>query len=499
MAPESRLVAVLRIRTLIAELSEPEFSAFMSRIWRVVGREQILSLLFNPLLKQQSSSAVNQNADVNINDQSSNRLIEITRIASDIIQHRDTKWNPRTKPKITDIPSTLIGEIASFLELAEYISFSKTNRNVFVGCNSPNRLQKLCLKAIQDYGLVPLRQFPQIKCLEFYLEQISQFTVNNGERFGQCNQLKALVIPGHVGSISGLDVLISDSSRCFSTVRSLSLTLHSPVEPDKLIQLLSKFEDLEDLTLYCCHITAQLSSRALSLVCPKIKGFQSLTLDGSIQPILDAWQSRLEMLKLHFWSPSNYASSTVRELSFHGIDAQQVNSLLNISKSLRQIEWIPFNHIRFDRNPSFNKQDIEYIIKRCILEQELLKVLRVSTSGHFDAVCSGIHHGLYLTKKRKRKLIQITLNVDVREIRNAEEFICNISRIINVIGMSQIMDWMICVDANSGRQCFDWESMKMALKGLMESLKMPVLLLKGTERGFVVGNNIKMKRQSMRL
>ena len=121
MALESRLVAVLRIRTLIAELSELEFSAFMSRIWRVFGREQILSLLFNPLLKQQSSSGVNQNADVNIDNAPSNRLTEISRIASDIIRNRETKSNPRTKPNITNIPSPLIREIASFLELPEHV------------------------------------------------------------------------------------------------------------------------------------------------------------------------------------------------------------------------------------------------------------------------------------------------------------------------------------------------------------------------------------------
>ena len=164
----------------------------MSRIWRVVGREQILSLLFNPLLKQHSSSGVNQNVDINIDDQSSNRLTEITRIASDIIRNRESTSTARITPNITNIPSSLIGEIASFFELPEYISFSRTNRNVFVGCNSPNRLKMLCLTEtvtnVQDYSLVPLQRFPQITCFEFNLKQISQFTVTNGQRFGDCNQ-----------------------------------------------------------------------------------------------------------------------------------------------------------------------------------------------------------------------------------------------------------------------------------------------------------------------
>ena len=49
-----------------------------------------------------------------------------------------------------------------------------------------------------------------------------------------------------------------------------------------------------------------------------------------------------------------------------------------------------------------------------------LEYFFISTRGYFDAICSGIQRGLYLTKKRKREQMEIGLNVNVQEISNAE-------------------------------------------------------------------------------
>ena len=369
-------------------------------------------------------------------------------------------------------------------------------------CNSPNRLQKLILDRITDYSTVPLKQFPQIRLLRFNLKQISEFKVVNGQRFGFCNQLENMIIGGKDSTISDINLLLNDSSRCFSSIRSLTLLMFresSKLQPDAVIQILSKFDKLARFQMYGAQWHAPLSSHPLSLVCPEIKEFMCLA-SVSSTPVLEAWKGRIDTLTIDRFALDipEYDISTVKRLCFFYFEISQIDSLLNLSKSLGEISWIPNGGT--PPNPPLNGQHVENVMKRCIVDQEPLEYLYISTRGHFEAICSGIHSGLYLTKKRKRKQFEIVLDVYVREISNAEEFVCRIAKIINVIGMSNIGEWIICVDANRsgvGQQYFDWKLMKLAVTDLLRSLQINVLLVKGTKMGFVLGNGYKMKRHDM--
>ena len=173
MASATPLVSVLKFKSLNARLLDTEFDTFMSKMWRIVGREEILKLLCTPFLKESNDAPV-------VNGGRSNLLDTMTTITSDIIQDRDTNSNPRTKPNINNMPSCLVGTVASFLNQWDYIDFSTTNRKIYVDCNSPNRLQQLILDRCNDYSTVPLKQFLQIRFLKFNLKQISEFKVVKG-------------------------------------------------------------------------------------------------------------------------------------------------------------------------------------------------------------------------------------------------------------------------------------------------------------------------------
>ena len=495
MASVTPLVSVLKFESLNARLMDTEFDTFMSRMWKIAGREEILKLLCTPLLKGSDEAPV-------VNQGRSNLLDTMTTITSDIIQDRDRNSNPRSKPNINNMPSWLVGSIASFLDQWRYIKFSRLNRKIYVDCNSPNTLQNLSLIQCSDYSTVPLKQFPQIRFLKFKLKQISEFKVVNGQRFGFCNQLETMVIRGNNSTVSDINLLINDSSRCFSSIRSLTLEEFqgsSKLDPGAAIQILSKFDKLAHLKMHVVQSEAPLSSHPLSLVCPEIKEFMSLS-SNSITPILDAWKGRIDTLTIDRLALNipNYDISTVKRLYSFCFDIPQIDSLLNLSKSLREISWIPNSGA--PPYPPLNGQRVENVLKRSIVDQVSLEYFHVSTRGHFGAICSGIHNGLYLTKKRKRKQFEIAFDVDVREISNAEEFVCYFAKIINVIGMSSIEEWIICVDAHRGwigQQHFDWKPMKLAVTDLLRSLQMKVQLVKGTKMGFVLGNGYKMKRHDM--
>ena len=66
-----------------------------------------------------------------------------------------------------------------------------------------------------------------------------------------------------------------------------------------------------------------------------------------------------------------------------------------------------------------------------------------------------------------------------------------------MLGMSDIEEWIICVEATEDKedpQFFEWTEMKVAVDDLLQSLQVKVTLLKGTQEGFVVGKDCKMKR-----
>ena len=495
MSSLTPLVSVLKFKSLNARLMDTEFDTFMSRLWKIVGREEILKLLCTPFLKESNDA-------LTVNEQDSDLLDAVTRITADIIRGRQTKSNPLTKPNINNMPSCLVGTIASFLTQRSYIKFSRTNRKVYVDCNSPNMLQRLRLIQCSDYSTVPLERFPQIKCLKFNLKEISEFKVVNGQRFGFCNQLENMIIHGKDSSITDINLLINDSSRCFSSVRSLTLAWFrgsSKLDPAAVIQILSKFNKLAHFKMYVAETRAPLGSHPLSLLCPEIKEFMSFGSD-SITPALAAWKGRIDTLTIGYPARNipNYDISAVKRLCFVSLKIPEIDSLLNLWKSLREISWIP--NVNTPPYPSLNGQQVENVAKRCIVDQVSLEYLYVSTRGHFGAICSGIHDGLYLTKKRNRKQFEIALDVDVREISNAEEFVCSISKIIHVIGISNIEQWMICVDphrGSMGQQFLDWKPIKLAVNDLLRSLQMQVQLVKGTKMGFVLGNGYKMIRHNM--
>ena len=495
MASVTPLVSLLKFKSLNARLMDTEFDTFMSKMWRIVGREEILKLLCTPCLKESDIAPL-------VNEGGPNLLNTMTTITSDIIQDRDRNSNPRTKPNINNMPSCLVGTIASFLTQSHYIRFSRTNRKVYVDCNSPNSLQKLTLLQVTDYSTVPLKQFPQIKCLKFNLKQITGFKEIDGQRFGDCNQLKTLIIDGNDSTNSDVNLFINDSSRCFSSIETLTLarfTKSSKLQPDAVLRILSKFGKLVHFQMYAAQSEAPLSSHALSLVCPEIQEFTSIA-SSHCEHVLEAWKGRIETLTIGGPTDdiSTYDISAVKRLCVLALKIPKIYLLLNSSKSIREISWIP--NTNTPPRPPLKGQQIAYIIKKCIVDQVSLEYLYVSTRGHFESICSGIHFGLYLTKKQKRKQFEIALNVDVREISKAEEFVCCISKIINVIRVSNIEDWMICVDAHRGsmgQQYFNWKQMKVALTDLLRSLQMKVKLVKVTQTRFALGENPNMKRHSM--
>ena len=416
----------------------------------------------------------------------SDSLTTMTSLVSDILQKRSVSTANHSQMKFNDIPSPLVGEIASYLHQKTYAGFSRTSRKVFVSCNSPNTLRNMDLTKVTDYTAIRLEQFPHLNHLVFNLKRISQFNDKNGQRFHGNKQLRSLLIYGDGSTSSDMNVLASDSSPCFASVRCLAFREFiggAAMNFDIFVKMLAKFRYLTHLLALQIAIVpiATLSADKLRTVCPDIVDLNSFSTASRLTEIMvAAWGSRLHTLSVDSALPdiSNNDMSGLKRLFVASLHIRDIEAILDSTDNLREIAFIP--NMNTPPYPNLNDQDVMDIIKRCIVEYRSLEFFYISTRCHFEAICSGIHRGLFVTKKRKRQKIMIKLNVDVREISNADDFVCSVSKIIQVLEISEVKEWMLTIVPNhsfTGLQQFDEMRMTAPLSDLEDTISKNVAVV----------------------
>ena len=402
MAARPPLVSLIKYKNLIGQLTDSEFDTFLSNFRRKIGREEILRLLCVPFVQRLASK--------DAADQAFPTIAPMSKIVSDILRARKPTSNPSHKVNITDLPPAMVGEIASYLSQKHYISFSRTNRKMYVDCNSPNRLVRLNMSRLNDNVCPSLQTLTNLKRLAFNMRQISQFNHSNGQRFPKCHNLKTLAISLAGSTISDIDTFISDTSPSLCTVEGLCLrgsNRRYQLEMPKLIQILATFQELTHLRLHMVYGQTNFDSNQLSLVCPKIIDFAAFHSYLIHTPaLLESLKSTMSTLTLCVFHPRivlNGDLSKIKRLCLWAMTQQQINSLLSSCKILEEIAFIL--NVTTPPRPVLASDFVEGTMRRCIEKQPTLKYLYVSTRGHLDAVCNGIYRGLYYDKEMETETV----------------------------------------------------------------------------------------------
>ena len=227
MSALTALVDSIKFQLLVKQLDDVEFDTFLAKLWRRNGKGTVMQLLQSEYEEQH----------LPIRDQPR--------------RHETTTGN-----SLADTPSQLIGEIASFLDYSSYISFSSTNRKMFVDCNSPNRLTQLDLSkfAVNDPSFC-WKNYPKLNCLYLNLHQMPSLNISRAAITQHCPVLRTLCLDAHRNEEDptySIDDFIADNIGTCGAINTLALfgfQKKEALNSQQLTRLLTEFPALTRLEL----------------------------------------------------------------------------------------------------------------------------------------------------------------------------------------------------------------------------------------------------------
>ena len=445
MSSLSTLVNSIKFQILVKQLDDDEFETFLSRLWRRNGKDTVLELFCRP---QTGNNSISQ--------------MELIRISSAIITERDPSRR-YPQPKIAIIsrtPSQLIGEIASFLDYSDYVSFSSTNRKMFVDCNSPNRLIKLDLSKLTDIDpSFCLTNYPKLLYLGLHLEQTESLGISRDAITRHCPDLQALRLTAHriddrkekapTCSINDFITDNKDGCQTITTLRLVDFRKESALNSQQLIRLLTEFSALTDLQLWSMQCDDHCDVDELKLLCPLLHNITMAYVTGSgYAALMAAFSPKLRALMLKncfrssFQFPSNSDWSKLEQLSICGPTQNTINEIVNRAMNVRLLYFFP-NVSERQKTARISNVQIENVVERMFADHPSLKDVCLETRGHLERICKSIHQGLSRIQKEKKDRLEITLLIDCSELTDMKGFLCLLSKILLNLRDSNIMHWEV--------------------------------------------------------
>ena len=475
---------IVKLKALTNQLKDEEFDAFLSRLWRKTGREQIMHLLCAPLLKPSTTD----------NDVQS--LKDMLGITTQIMLLRNPSINEaveRTNLGITSLPSVLLSEIASYQTQRSYANLSICCRKFFVDCN-PNTLEVVDLFEVPVDAVIHTK-FSRVKKMRIRLDHYIP------PNLMECRDLKSIEICGlnlPFGMVS-LQELMDTQSSFFSTITELGLTAFSIRRSTAIfVEILGKCSSVERLHLESIHLgSVRLSAGQLNQCCPNLN---HLTLIGNIPrrgqevAMLRAWKSRIQTLMVEpgladsLDTLPNMTLGNLTKLGLHDASFATVNRFMELAPNLSAIYFVPHSEER--RDSQMTDHQMEMFVRQFIVDFPKMEYLYISTLRSLERICNAINYGLYRTKNTPRYQMEIGLVVDCSVITDATDFVCNINRVLSALAASKIEEWILSVEASStGAFEYGSNGLGAAIDDMISSTGGQEL--KRTRERFIIGNTIR--------
>ena len=255
------LKEAVRFRKLCTQLTKEETNSFLLEI---VSRQS--KMLIACMCSHFMSELTDDSLTININN-----------TISSIIDSRESK--PKHKQyfcirKLDEIPKPLISNVASYLEQKEYANLCKTNRDIFIGCNSPQSLQSVYITHNTTKNYFPFNSnlYSSVKHLHFELSQYKRRLPTVSRSF--LENLQSIVFSG--SSISDDRVWLEELMEIFPLCKNIG-KLHIEnwgfqMEVDASFQeFVSKFPNVTYLKLHGVE-NVDVDSEIIMSSFPQLKG-----------------------------------------------------------------------------------------------------------------------------------------------------------------------------------------------------------------------------------
>eukprot|EP01083_Nonionella_stella_P270553 916315_1 len=446
------LTKAIRFRHLITELTNEERAGFLSKLVDS-HTDLILASLFEYLTKQNQINAVN----------------DVNKSLSDIIQSRKAKPGAKAaKPKtictrniqLHQFPRVIIGYIASFLNQWDYRDFSHCNRSTYLGCNSPNTLQKLDLIELGDDSFINLASFPSVKSLAIDPSRLDNIDFGSQT----LNQVSTLRLKAHKKSGWVQSFLNENIVNCdrITTIECANFgCVADRMHKNEFLSLLTVFPNLQDISLTCVHLTNDNTAQDIAKICSKAVGLSLLLgMTWRRRELVKIFANQLQRLTLGRRVNNPYVFDDVEfcnlnELCFMTPRYQSLEGILKSASNLQKIS------IRFDSNafsgtlvPSngfMSNDEIKATITNCIVRCTIMNDMYfVMRSNQFWSVSEGIEYGIFKTKKQPKKQLKMCIKLlqatSGSSAFKADDFVLHVGRMVTVLEASMTNDFMLIFD-----------------------------------------------------
>ena len=459
----------IRFRHLESQLNANEKVRFVSRLVNQPNNV-IARALFMYFMQSENGESENVNAN---------------NILSKIITKRETKASidSQSNPKLDGLPKQLIGATASFLKQQDYFNLSKTNRSVYLGCNTPNLLQELNLLDIEDYSSINLALYPSVKTMRLKLSKFKDFTFPQSGS-SVMNQLESLSVYGEQAE-TNINELVAQNQFNFSNVSKLELNdfgnlgLNNAVDIDTLYHILSHFNDLHCLTFSRGILNGPLDGQKLKELHPNLNSVELLCRpQESVASVLQTFANQLQRVTIHAALFDELEDLDLSKLNFGKLRSLDIvtptatcwGGILKTASSLASI------HIY--RTASYAlllAADAEKMMTKTVTSCKLLDYIECMDEENIIlSMMEGIAKGLFQTKMIKRKEMKISIvfreqckdfkdfvykvgNV-VQWLQNSEtqHFVLHLNMLFSGDGLGQLVDELQLISSNTLVKRYDY-------------------------------------------
>ena len=358
--------------------------------------------------------------------------------------------------KIDELPTGIIGLCGSFLDQDSYGQLSNVNRAIYLGCNSPNTLRELEVEYQfpSDHQSLDFSVFPFARELTLRMNFIDRHGpyISTGRmnliasQIANMSRLESLHLPG---VSSEFIKIIGNHETTNQRIASLTANLDSPPryyeEAYKpFVASLAAFQHIEILRLHmnCGGESADDSTIKLLVgMCSNLKGLDLYDSNLGIEmAVLQAIGHQLHYLDLH--DVQGEAMSALKNVNFANLRQLEHGQECSMN-SLQAILNRAVNLERVNLRKEQAVELIDDILHKC----NKLTYLEIVTE--IMPALSALQHCLLYSRglqRRQSLTIRIFGCFEDRRIVENKECIIKLARIVYMLSLSKLDQWMIILD-----------------------------------------------------